>query len=293
MLAMASSTTTFTCSTQVRTVSPSLLSTLAKRTHSILVVDTRVWTQVATEGDAPTPRNAHAAAVVPSDSSRRQPAMLVFGGSSPHHGAFDDAFLLHLDEDNAADRNASRRKFRWEKLVCSGEQPEARELHCGVPVSDSSVCFLGGRNQHGSMCTDMAYLDTSSWMWQVVPMCGWSRCSHAAGLVGGVLTSFGGFDGTSVCGDSWQFCDQVDEWRLVSSAEGKSGLQHVPERFGHCGATIVVPTAALDREKVASGSNEQSNNTDLESGGVRALLVFGGMNAEDDLNDLVFVAPQC
>lgn len=268
----------------------------------MFVTDTRTWTQVAAEGDAPMPRNAHVAMLLPPIAldvgDRQQHAMLVFGGSSPHHGAFDDAFLLHLDGTDAVDGSSARPKFRWEKLSCSGEQPEARELHCGVRVSDASVCFLGGRNQHGNMCTDMAYLDTKTWTWQVVPLCGWARCSHAAGLVDGVLTSFGGFDGASVCGDCWQFCDQVDEWRPAISATDKAGRQIVPERFGHCGTTVVVPADILDSgvhdvsssDKMTEESNKESNNTDLRT--VRALLVFGGMNAEADLNDLVLVTQQ-
>lgn len=243
----------------------------------MLSIGTQVWTRIGAEGESPKARNAHVALLLPSRDQESGESMLIFGGSSPYNGAFDDVFLLHLGKSDAPEGH----KYRWEKLSCSGEQPEARELHCGVVISDSSICFLGGRNKYGSMCTDMAYLDIASWRWQVIPMCGWARCSHTAGLVGGVLTSFGGFDGSAVCGDSWQFCDQIDEWRLAQTSTSSKTDTAACERFGHCGATIVPLAGNTDSNNAAATHNQD-----------KALLVFGGMNAEADLNDIVLISRQ-
>lgn len=198
--------------------------------------------------------------------------MLVFGGSSPDHGAFSDVFVLHLDMTGSPS-NSGERTYRWEQLSCSGEQPEARELHCGVRVSDNRVCFAGGRNRDGNMCTDMAWLDTTKLEWQIMPICGWGRCSYVAGSIRGTIVGFGGFDGSSVCGDCCSFCEKTEAWYTVEAADDKhphDKHQPIPERFGHCGTAV---------ELFGAGDKAVE----------QAILVFGGMNAETDLDDVVML----
>jgi hypothetical protein len=245
--------------------------------NDVYVFDTRAssWTKAPVEGEAPTPRNAHAAVALPkrsdSDETRR---MLMYGGSSPESGAFSDLFVLHVPtkEDTA-------QTLRWEKLSPTGEIPEARELHCALLQSESNVCFAGGRNLDGKVCTDMALLDVSSWTWQLVPICEWNRCSIAAGVVEGELISFGGWDGGRIRGDACRYADDEESWLPVPIADARDdkqpvgpALPDIPERFGHCGTTVTMPAEG-------AGKTRQ-----------QGLLVFGGMNAEGDLNDLVLIS---
>lgn len=200
--------------------------------------------------------------------------MLVHGGSSPEFGASDELFLLHIPVHNG------EKALRWEKLSSGGEAPEARELHCALLQSDSTICFAGGRNFDGKVCTDMAILDVESWTWQLVPMCEWNRCSLAAGVIDGELISFGGWDGGRICGDCCRYSDEEESWIQVTLGECNDGEQatepavsEVPERFGHCGATVTM------QEPPQAIAKTQS----------QGLLIFGGMNAQSDLNDLVLV----
>lgn len=222
--------------------------------------------------------------------------MLIYGGSSPDDGAFDDAFVLQIPV--AASGNGRKEHLKWEKLEqCIGEKPEARELHCATLVPDlssssstSSICFSGGRNLDGNICTDMAILDFKTWEWQLVPICEWNRCSHAAGLVNGALVSFGGFDGGAIRNDCWEYHDDAESWMRANTGvdyeapRDSSGQERtncpetssapsVLERFGHAGCTAKLNSPTVDREKTVK----------------HALLVFGGMNALSDLNDLVLI----
>lgn len=139
----------------------------------------------------------------------------------------------------------------------------------------------------------MVILDFTTWEWQLVPICEWNRCSHAAGLVDGALVSFGGFDGGAIRSDCWEYHEDAESWmRSNSGAENedahgdeKSGHENtdcpetspaptVLERFGHAGCTVTLNSpAASDKAEAAK----------------QALLVFGGMNASSDLNDLVLI----
>ncbi|KAE8966205.1 hypothetical protein PR003_g4656 [Phytophthora rubi] len=248
--------------------------------NDVNVFDTRTssWCEAAVEGEAPRPRNAHAAIVLPEeDDSLETRRMLVHGGSSPKFGASDELFLLHVpvhDVDTA---------LRWEKLSPDGEVPEARELHSALLQSESAICFAGGRNFDGKICTDMATLDIKSWTWQLVPICEWNRCSLAAGVIDGELVSFGGWDGGRICGDCCRYSDEEESWIQVTLAECKTGKQaepavsEVPERFGHCSTTVTIQPL-----------NQPNANATRQG-----LLIFGGMNAQSDLDDLVLIMTSC
>ncbi|KAL4158614.1 hypothetical protein PRNP1_004390 [Phytophthora ramorum] len=239
---------------------------------------TSSWSEAIVEGDTPLARNAHAAVVLPeNDKSTESRRMLVYGGSSPEFGAFSDLFLLHIPVDSAG---GETKTLRWEKLSPSGEIPESRELHCALVQSDNTICFAGGRNFDGKVCTDMALLNVSTWTWQLVPICEWNRCSLAAGVVGGDLISFGGWDGGRICGDCCRYSDDEESWLpvpIVKYTDEKEpadpSLSEIPERFGHCGSTVTMQL-----------SSSGGGKTEREG-----LLIFGGMNAECDLDDLVLI----
>ncbi|KAF1778379.1 Kelch-type beta propeller [Phytophthora cactorum] len=146
--------------------------------------------------------------------------------------------------------------LRWEKCTPEGEIPEARELHCALLQSETTVCFAGGRNFDGKVCTDMALLDFSNWTWQLMPICEWNRCSLAAGAVDGELIAFGGWDGGRICGDCCRYSDDEESWIPVITADSKEEKQpaepspsEIPERFGHCGTTVEIQTPSKPAEK--------------------------------------------
>ncbi|KAF1316437.1 Rna polymerase ispecific transcription initiation factor, partial [Globisporangium splendens] len=253
---------------------------------------TRKWSKMEVTGDpAPSPRNAHAAILLPHDPRIEDTAthrrILMFGGSSPDEGAFNDVYLLHIPLDT--DENEC--VLRWEKVECSGEIPEPRELHCAALVSPTSVCFSGGRNGDGNICTDMAILDVTTWEWQLILICEWNCCSHVAAQLNGSLVSFGGFDGRAIRDDCWVYDDDHESWLRASvntsqpDTKCKESQADCPEtlpassvsaleRFGHAGCSIILPSAGTGKVDT------------------QALLIFGGMNASSDLNDLVLIAPE-
>ncbi|KAE9287011.1 hypothetical protein PF008_g26531 [Phytophthora fragariae] len=223
--------------------------------NDVNVFDTRTssWYEAAVEGEAPRPRNAHTAIVLPEEAdSLETRRMLVHGGSSP-------------------------------ELSPDGDAPEARELHSALLQSESTICFAGGRNFDGKVCTDMATLDIKSWTWQLMPICEWNRCSLAAGVIDGELVSFGGWDGGRICGDCCRYSDEEESWIQATLAECKAGKQTEPaltevsERFGHCGTTVTVQPSNQPNAKATR----------------QGLLIFGGMNAQSDLADLVLIIASC
>ncbi|KAG1695850.1 hypothetical protein DVH05_019188 [Phytophthora capsici] len=222
---------------------------------------TLTWTFTTVEGEIPLPRNAHAAIALPEKDNFHR--MLMYGGSSPESGAFNDLHLLLVPVDKTM-------KLRWEMIVASGETPEARELHCPLLQSETVVCFAGGRNFDGKVCTDMAMLSFSSWTWQLVPICEWNRCSLVAGAVDGELISFGGWNGDRICGDCCRYSDDEESWLAVTTTEKDPTVKDIPERFGHCGTTVTMPQGEKTRKQ--------------------ALLIFGGMNSETDLDDLILIS---
>ncbi|GMF29508.1 unnamed protein product [Phytophthora fragariaefolia] len=243
--------------------------------NDVFVFDTRTasWKEAAVQGETPLPRNAHAAIVLAEENeSAVARRMLVFGGSSPEYGACGDVYILHIPAHEREDE----KKLRWEKLAPSGEIPEARELHCALLRSENTICFTGGRNFDGKVCTDMALLDYESWTWQLVPISGWNCCALAAGVVDGVLISFGGWDGGQICGRCSRYSDEKESWVEVALVHGQQAdepvVSSIPERFGHCGATV---TFSKTTEKTRQ----------------QGLLIFGGMNAVSDLDDLVLITP--
>lgn len=209
--------------------------------------------------------------------------MVVFGGSSPDDGAMADVFVLTLPSDLAALRQ-THDALTWERIECiDGEAPEARELHCATHVPQTAtICFSGGRNAAGDICTDVALLDTASWRWTLVPICAWNRCAHVTAYVQDAVVSFGGFDGSALRGDCWVYADAIEAWveaELLDVSVSKTTADAQPAeavvgRFGHAGCAVALRSA----KDAASKTNVTA-----------ALLVFGGMTATQDLNDLVLL----
>ncbi|KAE9072154.1 hypothetical protein PF010_g25598 [Phytophthora fragariae] len=268
--------------------------------------ETRAWKFVIPSSGSLSPRSGHSAVAIGSK-------IYVFGGLDVAAGAtFNDVNVfdtrtsswrpIHLKPDACWSTEARRPKsvldelfllhvpvhdvdtaLRWEKLSPDGDAPEARELHSALLQSESTICFAGGRNFDGKVCTDMATLDIKSWTWQLMPICEWNRCSLAAGVIDGELVSFGGWDGGRICGDCCRYSDEEESWIQATLAECKAGKQTEPaltevsERFGHCGTTVTVQPSNQPNAKATR----------------QGLLIFGGMNAQSDLADLVLIIASC
>jgi hypothetical protein len=246
-----------------------------------------IWTQIEYEQNdnivVPAPRNAHAMIVLPSKDQ-----VLLFGGSSPETGPFQDVFVLHVNE--------KEKVYKWEQIfVCTNnskeeEKPEARELHMATFLTKDEILFSGGRNIHGQVCNDMALLNIKTWKWQLIPICEWNRCSHFATKIGKDkwTLSYGGWDGgQNILNDIWIYVHEAETWFQAmpkekeptdsdSDSDSKKKEYQAEERFGHTGCLLPVRLPVDDVDK-----SEEEGKTFKQQ-----LLIFGGMNVHKDLNDL-------
>ena len=223
-------------------------------------IGTHTWSTLTATGHVPTARNAHAALLLPRDdaSDASSYRMLLFGGSSPETGPFADVFVLHItvaDDQDGGAHEASSLEARWELMACTGEAPEARELHAAcflvaddpnTPSMSSSkvVCFCGGRNVHGTVCTDMALLDLTTWAWQLVPICEWNRCAHVAATIGASssIVSFGGWDGAmGILDDCWVYSHAAETW-FKSDGGDKDTVEEEEDEPAHTSDDTKVAT---------------------------------------------------
>ncbi|GLE01088.1 hypothetical protein PINS_up009901 [Pythium insidiosum] len=218
----------------------------------------------------------------------------------------DDLFVLHIPiDDNAPERSAL---WRWQQIHCEGVRPSARELHvaCWLPQAPPRVCFLGGRgrDRDGALCDDVAVLDVERWTWTLQSrpassvLSWWQRCAHVAGVVDRQLVSVGGWDGAEISSECYalplsdaQQSEKTSEVatataRVVEDDEHEQRNQARLGRFGHCGC--VVATAASATKEPEAQQEEKEDDAAMHA---TALLVFGGMTADDDLQDLVVIAP--
>lgn len=142
------------------------------------------WAVLSTEGDKPSPRYDHAAAMVGSK-------MIVFGGDSGHH-LLDDTMILSLDKltwDSVAPKvrvSPGRRsqKFR----PCKG--------HCLVPWG-KNVILVGGKSEPSSDRISVWTFNTETEIWSHMESKGdipVGRCGHTVTRAGPVLILFGGED---------------------------------------------------------------------------------------------------
>ncbi|CAL0300562.1 unnamed protein product [Lupinus luteus] len=125
---------------------------LAGVTNSVHSYDvlTRKWTSIKPSGDPPSPRAAHAAAVVGT--------MVVFqGGIGPAGHSTDDLFVLDLTND----------KYKWHRVVVQGQGPGPRYGHAMDLVAQRYLVTVSG-NDGKRVVSDAWALDTAQkpYMWQ-------------------------------------------------------------------------------------------------------------------------------
>ncbi|CAL4986174.1 unnamed protein product [Urochloa decumbens] len=142
------------------------------------------WAVLSTEGDKPTPRFDHAAAMVGSK-------MVVFGGDSGHH-LLDDTKILSLDKlswDSVSPKVRPSSNGRSLKLrPCKG--------HCLVPWG-KNVILVGGRSDPPYDKISVWTFNTETELWSHMETKGdlpVSRSGHTVIIAGPVLILFGGED---------------------------------------------------------------------------------------------------
>ncbi|XP_076924153.1 serine/threonine-protein phosphatase BSL1-like [Bidens hawaiensis] len=121
-------------------------------TNSVHVYDvlTRKWTRIQPAGEPPSPRAAHAAAVVGT--------MVAFqGGIGPAGHSTDDLYVLDLTND----------KYKWHRVVVRGEGPGPRYGHVMDLVAQRYLVSVSG-NDGKKVLPDAWALDTAQkpYAWQ-------------------------------------------------------------------------------------------------------------------------------
>jgi len=113
------------------------------------------WTVLSTEGNKPTPRFYHAAAIVSSK-------MVVFGGDSGQR-LLDDTKILNLEKltwDSAPPKVCPSPSGRSMKLpACKG--------HCLVPWGNS-VILVGGKTEPASDRLSVWTFNTETELWSLI-----------------------------------------------------------------------------------------------------------------------------
>ncbi|XP_023738466.1 serine/threonine-protein phosphatase BSL1 isoform X2 [Lactuca sativa] len=125
---------------------------LAGVTNSVHSYDvlTRKWTRIRPAGEPPSPRAAHAAAVVGT--------MVVFqGGIGPAGHSTDDLYVLDMTND----------KYKWHRLVVQGQGPGPRYGHVMDLVAQRYLVTVSG-NDGKRVLSDAWALDTAQkpYAWQ-------------------------------------------------------------------------------------------------------------------------------
>ncbi|KAF7048861.1 hypothetical protein CFC21_057522 [Triticum aestivum] len=142
------------------------------------------WAVLSTDGDKPSPRFDHAAAMVGSK-------MIVFGGDSGNH-LLDDTKILSLDKltwDSVASKvRVSPGGHRVQFRPCKG--------HCLVPWG-KTVILVGGKSEPSSDRISVWTFNTETEIWSHMEAKGdipVARSGHTVTRAGPVLILFGGED---------------------------------------------------------------------------------------------------
>ena len=232
----------------------------------------------------PMPRNSQS--IVVSNGK-----MILFGGANAEVGPMNDMWALdlrQLDEINVDQCKAGEHNLPWERIGGGHDStkndiddndgatpwPEAREMHsaCIVPLNDPrdegkdhvGMLLMGGRKADGTACRELWLFDVQTQSWRQLMGAAQPRCSHTSVYLPNenVVIFFGGWDGAgTIFGDILCFDLTSESWIDLDSTTIHGDC--IPERFAHAAC---------------------------EDGTGNGLYIVGGVNTENDLQDLVNIS---
>ncbi|RWR76596.1 serine/threonine-protein phosphatase BSL1-like protein [Cinnamomum micranthum f. kanehirae] len=287
---------------------------LAGVTNSVHSYDilTRKWTRMQPIGEPPSPRAAHAAAVVGT--------MVVFqGGIGPAGHSTDDLYVLDLTND----------RFKWHRVVVQGPGPGPRYGHAMDLVAQRYLVTVSG-NDGKRVLSDTWALDTAQkpYRWQKLNPEGDKPSARmyatASARSDGMLLLCGGRDSSGMpLGDAYGLLMHRDgrwEWTLAPGVSPSLRYQHaavfVGARLHVTGgalrggravegeaAVAVLDTAAgvwLDRNGIVTSSRTNKSSIEFDTSlelmrrcrhaaasvGVR-IYIYGGLKGDTLLDDFL------
>jgi len=194
---------------------------LAGATNDVHVFDARVgkWEKIVPQGEAPSPRAAHAAAAVGN-------MVVIQGGIGPAGLATEDLHVLDFTDPE---------RPRWHRVLVQGAGPSARYAHTLSLVANRFLVAMGG-NDGKSTLGDAWALDTSEkpYQWRKITDAGDMPSPRmyatAAARGDGLLLLCGGRDASGTpMGDAYGFARHRDgrwEWHAAPGAMPTGRYQH-------------------------------------------------------------------
>ncbi|KXZ55710.1 hypothetical protein GPECTOR_2g1260 [Gonium pectorale] len=220
---------------------------------------------------------------------------LVYGGAG-YQGPMQDVWIYNTLQNG------------WSRPAIAGEQPAAREMHTGCMVDSTTMLVYGGRGAEFKVLCDAALFDAKLMRWTAIEPTPFSRCAHSSIVLpaceqpsdtatggsvpntstqqpqqaggtegssasggGSRVLIYGGYSGEAVEGDVLQIDGQSLEIELVRRGprESDKGGTVPAVRFAHSAAVVQAPGEPQGR----------------------AMVVFGGVNPKEDMNDVALWLP--
>ncbi|KAF5832994.1 hypothetical protein DUNSADRAFT_10950, partial [Dunaliella salina] len=273
---------------------------LAGATNDVHVFDARVgrWEKIVPQGEAPSPRAAHAAAAVGN-------MVVIQGGIGPAGLATEDLHVLDFTDPErprwhrmyatAAARGdgllllcggrdasgtpmgdaygfARHRDGRWEWHAAPGAMPTGRYQHGAVFVGNR-LHISGGAVGGGRMvdeATSTVVLDTNAGQWvQSVPNAGGSsedftrRCRHAVASVGPFVFVYGGLKGSQLLDDLLVADDSNGAELSIFDPRAQPWVQWMDATHGNAAAAQMLAKAAMEEAAAALSVRRVSPMDDL------------------------------
>lgn len=157
------------------------------------------WTNLATKGVGPGPRDSHSAVIVGH-------MMVIFGGTNGCRKV-NDVHILDLQTRE------------WTRPDCKGVAPTPRESHTATMVNHNCMVVFGGSGEgDANYLNDLHILDLKTMRWSRpdtkgdVPV---PRDSHSAVSVGNKIFIYGGDCGDRYRGDIGVFNVETSIWSRV------------------------------------------------------------------------------
>lgn len=249
-----------------------------------------------------------------AEGEKSRAYLVVYGGASPEAGPLDDCYYAVLPEVSAIEPESFH--LHWYKVESgtTSNNPMGREMHAAVTLP-TGLCILGGRDLRGNLLRDCWVLQEQhqstgpdgsiTLAWQVMDdlalpegMCAHTACclsletqseSESTATSSPVyLLVCGGLRGQRISTTSLVRRLLFDNaGKVQSKTEWTEHKIECPARFGHAACAIRADGIRALRAHPLYGPLLQRGL----GGKAReaALLLFGGVNEQQDLADLQLI----